>query len=148
MRTLSLIGAAALVALAVAPNTGRAQDTTRQDTTRRVSPGEVATKATVASAAAAVRDAAANLARLQARSAVIASDIRLIDITTLTGDVAPFDSALAGNAEAATKLQEALVALPAVQGALASTTPALEPSAILAADVPATGTITVYYRRK
>ena len=137
--------AALAAALALVPAISHAQDTT----VKKVSPGEAPANMTIATVTAAVNNAETNLGRLQARSPLTPDDVRLIDVSTLTGgDRAELDSAVMKNAEATTKLRDALLTQDAVKGALAGAMPALDASAIIAADVPADGKVNVFFWRK
>lgn len=137
--------AALAAALALAPAISGAQDTT----VKKVSPGEVPATMTIATVTAAVNGAATSLGRLQARSPLMADDVRLIDVSTLSGgDRAELDSAVATHAEDTGKLRVALLTHDAVKTALSSAMPPLDPSAIIVADVPATGKVNVFFWRK
>jgi hypothetical protein len=141
--------AAAAVALIAASATLGAQDTTRTDTTRRESRGDVAMAPSFERLKILVDSAPSAIAKINASPTIEAANVRLVDVATLLEGKSPDElhSAIERNQAAIDSLRAAITANAAISGALAGATP-VPVTNVIAADVSPTGEVVIYHYKK
>jgi len=142
---LSALAAAAVVAIAT-PSISQAQDTTK-----KVSTGEVAMAPSFSSLMSALNSAAAQNAKWTAMTTPItAENVQLVNAESLLqgNDVAAFKTALKTNEADVATLRKTLGANTALATILKGNAPELTADDVIATDVSADGKATVYYWKK
>ena len=142
---LSALAAAAVVAIAT-PSISQAQDTTK-----KVSTGEVAIAPSFSSLMSALTTSAAQNAKLTAMTTELtAANVQLVNVDSLvTSDNADsLKAALKTNEADVATLRKTLGANTALSTILKGNTPELTADDVIATDVAADGKVTVYYWKK
>ncbi len=146
----SLVAALA-AALVVGTTTAQAQDSTRRDTTRQESRGDVTTAPTFASVIAALNTTTANVEKLKGMTDLTAANVRVVDAATLAqgNDAQALQQAIEANQAAIDSLRAVVTGNPTLSGALAG--PAGTPTPvtdIIGVDIGPTGNVVLFtYKR-
>ena len=141
---LSALAAAAVVAIAT-PSISQAQDTTK-----KVSTGEVAMAPSFSSLMSALNSTAAQNAKLTAMTEITAANVQLVSVDSLvtSTNADSLKSALKTNEADVATLRKTLGANTALSTILKGNTPELTADDVIATDVAADGKVTVYYWKK
>jgi hypothetical protein len=141
---LSALAAAAVVAIAT-PSISQAQDTTK-----KVSTGEVAMAPSFSSLMSALNSTAAQNAKLTAMTEITAANVQLVSVDSLvtSTNADSLKSALKTNEADVATLRKTLGANTALTTILKGNTPTLTADDVIATDVAADGKVTVYYWKK
>lgn len=144
-RTLLTALATAVAVVVATPNISRAQDTTV-----KVSTGEVALKPTFSSLISAINATSAQNAKIKALTEVNAANVQLVNAEELlAGNSADdFQAALKKNEADLTTLRTTLGANTSLSGVLTANATPLTAADVVATDVGPDGKITVYYWKK
>jgi hypothetical protein len=141
---LSALAAAAVVAIAT-PSISQAQDTTK-----KVSTGEVAMAPSFSSLMSALNSTAAQNAKLTAMTEITAANVQLVSVDSLvtSTNADSLKSALKTNEADVATLRKTLGANTALTTILKGNTPTLTADDVIATDVAADGKVTVYNWKK
>jgi len=147
-RILSTVLTAAALASVFASASVQAQDTTRKDTTRKVSTGDVVKPADLATVIASIDAIAAQTARFQAISNLAAENVKLIDVSAVPeSNDSLITAAVEKNKGALEGLQKALEANAVLKDVLSKNSPALTAQNVVAINVTEDGAVQVFYKK-